>query len=78
MGIGDKISGRVKRPGPQDPLIFRLVTHDDLGCASYLIGDVDAGVAASLVARFGASEVVHVVDGGVGTWGELCHPPERP
>jgi glyoxylase-like metal-dependent hydrolase (beta-lactamase superfamily II)/rhodanese-related sulfurtransferase len=27
-------------------VIFRQVTHDDLGCASYLIGDEDAGVAA--------------------------------
>ncbi|MGI8412916.1 MAG: MBL fold metallo-hydrolase [Solirubrobacteraceae bacterium] len=27
-------------------MIFRQVTHDDLGCASYLIGDEDAGVAA--------------------------------
>ncbi len=27
-------------------MIFRQITHDDLGCASYLIGDDDAGVAA--------------------------------
>jgi hydroxyacylglutathione hydrolase len=27
-------------------MIFRQLTHDDLGCASYLIGDDDAGVAA--------------------------------
>jgi hydroxyacylglutathione hydrolase len=27
-------------------VIFRQITHDDLGCASYLIGDEDAGVAA--------------------------------
>ena len=27
-------------------MILRQVTHDDLGCASYLIGDDDAGVAA--------------------------------
>jgi glyoxylase-like metal-dependent hydrolase (beta-lactamase superfamily II)/rhodanese-related sulfurtransferase len=27
-------------------MIFRQVIHDDLGCASYLIGDEDAGVAA--------------------------------
>ncbi|HYI37267.1 MAG TPA: rhodanese-like domain-containing protein [Thermoleophilaceae bacterium] len=27
-------------------MIFRQVTHDDLGCASYLIGDEHAGVAA--------------------------------
>jgi glyoxylase-like metal-dependent hydrolase (beta-lactamase superfamily II)/rhodanese-related sulfurtransferase len=27
-------------------MIFRQITHDDLGCASYLIGDEQAGVAA--------------------------------
>jgi rhodanese-related sulfurtransferase/glyoxylase-like metal-dependent hydrolase (beta-lactamase superfamily II) len=27
-------------------VLFRQVTHDDLGCASYLIGDEDAGLAA--------------------------------
>jgi len=27
-------------------MIFRKITHDDLGCASYLIGDEDAGIAA--------------------------------
>ncbi len=27
-------------------MIFRQFTHDDLGCASYLIGDEDAGIAA--------------------------------
>ena len=27
-------------------MIFRQFTHDDLGCASYLVGDEDAGIAA--------------------------------
>ena len=27
-------------------MVFRQITHDDLGCASYLIGDEDAAVAA--------------------------------
>jgi hydroxyacylglutathione hydrolase len=27
-------------------MIFRQIIHDDLGCASYLVGDHDAGVAA--------------------------------
>ncbi|HWH94110.1 MAG TPA: MBL fold metallo-hydrolase, partial [Baekduia sp.] len=27
-------------------MLFRQITHDDLGCASYLVGDEDAGVAA--------------------------------
>jgi hydroxyacylglutathione hydrolase len=29
-----------------DAMIFRQITHDDLGCASYLIGDDSAGIAA--------------------------------
>jgi hydroxyacylglutathione hydrolase len=33
-------------------VIFRQVTHDDLGCASYLVGDDDAGVAAVIDPRF--------------------------
>ncbi len=33
-------------------MIFRQITHDDLGCASYLIGDEDAGVAAVVDPRF--------------------------
>jgi hydroxyacylglutathione hydrolase len=33
-------------------MIFRQITHDDLGCASYLIGDDDAGVAAVVDPRF--------------------------
>ena len=36
-----------------------------------------AAVAASLLARFGAARVVHVVDGGVGTWERAGHPIER-
>src|SRR4051812_46486099 len=27
-------------------MLFRQITHDDLGCASYLVGDTGAGVAA--------------------------------
>jgi len=33
-------------------MIFRQITHDDLGCASYLIGDESAGVAAVVDPRF--------------------------
>jgi hydroxyacylglutathione hydrolase len=33
-------------------MIFRQITHDDLGCASYLIGDDDAGVGAVVDPRF--------------------------
>jgi hydroxyacylglutathione hydrolase len=33
-------------------MIFRQITHDDLGCASYLVGDDGAGVAAVVDPRF--------------------------
>jgi hydroxyacylglutathione hydrolase len=33
-------------------MIFRQITHDDLGCASYLVGDENAGVAAVVDPRF--------------------------
>ncbi|MDA0183058.1 MBL fold metallo-hydrolase [Solirubrobacter phytolaccae] len=36
-----------------------------------------AAVGASLVQRFGAGEVLHVVDGGVGTWGRAGYPIQR-
>jgi hydroxyacylglutathione hydrolase len=37
-------------------LIFRQFTHDDLGCASYLIGDEHEGVAAVVDPRFEIDE----------------------
>ena len=37
-------------------MIFRQITHDDLGCASYLIGDNSAGVAAVVDPRFEIDE----------------------
>jgi glyoxylase-like metal-dependent hydrolase (beta-lactamase superfamily II)/rhodanese-related sulfurtransferase len=37
-------------------MIFRQVIHDDLGCASYLIGDEDAGVAAVVDPRLDIDE----------------------
>jgi hydroxyacylglutathione hydrolase len=33
-------------------VIFRQIVHDDLGCASYFIGDHDAGLAAVVDPRF--------------------------
>ncbi|MDQ3433151.1 MAG: MBL fold metallo-hydrolase [Actinomycetota bacterium] len=33
-------------------MIFRQIPHDDLGCASYLIGDEKAGEAAIVDPRF--------------------------
>ena len=38
------LTGDSRRRVP--PMIFRQLIHDDLGCASYLIGDENAGVAA--------------------------------
>src|SRR3954454_3293349 len=38
------------------PVIFRQITHDDLRCASYLVGDDDAGVAAVVDPRFEIDE----------------------
>ena len=37
-------------------MIFRQITHDDLGCASYLIGDEKAGVAAVVDPKFEIDE----------------------
>jgi hydroxyacylglutathione hydrolase len=41
-------------------VIFRQFTHDDLGCASYLIGDEDAGVAAVVDPRLDIDEYLRV------------------
>src|SRR3954453_6073859 len=41
-------------------MIFRQVTHDDLGCASYLVGDDDAGVAAVVDPRFEIDEYLEL------------------
>ncbi len=54
-------------------MIFRQITHDDLGCASYLIGDEDAGVAAVVdpkldideylrLARYFAVSIEHILE----------------
>ena len=37
-------------------MIFRQIVHDDLGCASYFVGDEDAGVAAVIDPRFEIDE----------------------
>jgi len=37
-------------------MLFRQITHDDLGCASYLIGDHKARVAAVVDPRFEIDE----------------------
>jgi glyoxylase-like metal-dependent hydrolase (beta-lactamase superfamily II)/rhodanese-related sulfurtransferase len=41
-------------------MIFRQVTHDDLGCASYLVGDEDAGVAAVVDPRLDIDEYLRL------------------
>jgi hydroxyacylglutathione hydrolase len=41
-------------------MIFRQITHDDLGCASYLVGDEDAGVAAVVDPRFEIDEYLNL------------------
>jgi hydroxyacylglutathione hydrolase len=54
-------------------MIFRQITHDDLGCASYFIGDYSAGVAAVVdprleigpyleLARYLSVEIAHVLE----------------
>ncbi|HYB23653.1 MAG TPA: MBL fold metallo-hydrolase, partial [Solirubrobacteraceae bacterium] len=41
-------------------MLFRQITHDDLGCASYLIGDEKAGVAAVVDPRFEIDEYLEL------------------
>ncbi|HEX6712996.1 MAG TPA: MBL fold metallo-hydrolase [Thermoleophilaceae bacterium] len=41
-------------------MIFRQITHDDLGCASYLIGDEKAGVAAVVDPRFDIGQYLEI------------------
>ena len=41
-------------------MLFRQVTHDDLGCASYLIGDERVGVAAVVDPRFEIDEYLEL------------------
>jgi glyoxylase-like metal-dependent hydrolase (beta-lactamase superfamily II)/rhodanese-related sulfurtransferase len=41
-------------------MLFRQITHDDLGCASYMVGDESAGVAAVVDARLDIDEYLHL------------------
>ena len=43
-------------------MIFRQITHDDLGCASYLVGDEKAGVAAVVDPRFDVDVYLELAD----------------
>jgi hydroxyacylglutathione hydrolase len=41
-------------------VVFRQITHDDLGCASYLVGDEKAGVAAVVDPSFEVDEYLEL------------------
>jgi hydroxyacylglutathione hydrolase len=41
-------------------VIFRQIAHEDLGCASYLVGDEDAGVAAVIDPRLEIDEYLRL------------------
>src|SRR4029079_13013332 len=41
-------------------VIFRQLIHDDLGCASYLVGDEHAGVAAVVDPKIGVDDYLHL------------------
>ncbi|WP_028058780.1 MBL fold metallo-hydrolase [Candidatus Solirubrobacter pratensis] len=41
-------------------MIFRQIAHEDLGCASYLVGDEDAGVAAVIDPRLEIDEYLRL------------------
>jgi glyoxylase-like metal-dependent hydrolase (beta-lactamase superfamily II)/rhodanese-related sulfurtransferase len=41
-------------------VLFRQIIHDDLGCASYLVGDADAGVAAVVDPRLAIDEYLRL------------------
>ena len=41
-------------------MIFRQITHEDLGCASYFVGDYSAGVAAVVDPRFEIEEYLEL------------------
>jgi hydroxyacylglutathione hydrolase len=54
-------------------MLFRQITHDDLGCASYLIGDEDEGIAAVVdpkleideylrLARYAGVHIEHILE----------------
>ena len=54
-------------------MIFRQIIHDDLGCASYLIGDQSVGLAAVVdpaygidqyleLARYFSVEIKHILE----------------
>jgi hypothetical protein len=55
-------------------MIFRQLIHDDLGCASYLVGDEDAAVAAVVDPRLDIEEYLL----WLATWVCASSTPWRP
>jgi glyoxylase-like metal-dependent hydrolase (beta-lactamase superfamily II)/rhodanese-related sulfurtransferase len=41
-------------------MLFRQIVHEDLGCASYLVGDTDAGVAAVVDPQWDIDPYLHL------------------
>ena len=58
-GLHQHADGSTRGAGRR-AMIFRQLTHDDLGCASYLVGDEDAGVAAVVDPRLDVDEYLRL------------------
>src|SRR5438093_1128813 len=43
-----------------DPVLFRQIIHEDLGCASYLVGDTASGVAAVVDPQWDIDPYLHL------------------
>jgi glyoxylase-like metal-dependent hydrolase (beta-lactamase superfamily II)/rhodanese-related sulfurtransferase len=43
-----------------DPVLFRQIIHEDLGCASYLVGDTASGVAAVVDPQWNIDPYLHL------------------
>src|SRR3954471_3813671 len=50
----------VRTVGRVPGVIFRQIAHEDLGCASYLVGDEDAGIAAVVDPRLDIGEYLRL------------------
>src|SRR5919106_1914144 len=62
---------------PYAGLLERLAeVPRDTSVATVCSGGKRSGLAASLLQREGFDRVIHVADGGVGTWGRCGHPVE--
>ena len=53
-------------------MIFRQIVHDDLGCASYFVGDEHAGVAAVIDPRFEIDGLVKTAETYARVAMEVC------